>query len=183
MSYIVKLAALAFAAVVAASTNAVAQGGDQEVQVDCSAFQRQSDGRWVAIRTTTIKVGTNTITRSAGSVNCTINGLSCQDAITQKCANQGAPPRSERPVYANTNWKKTDQSVPECLQRGRELVRNYPHVNVVGETVFTTNDGYTFLIRCTPLKVILFAVVGPPDSTQERNDAADRRFDEVFGHW
>ena len=50
---------------VAAGTKASAQSrSSQNIEIDCSAFQRQSDGSWIALHTTTIEIGTNSITVS-----------------------------------------------------------------------------------------------------------------------
>jgi hypothetical protein len=66
---------------VGGGTKASAQrGSDQSVEIDCSAFQRQSDGSWTALHTTTIKIGTNSITRGSGRVNGSVNGLDMQEA-------------------------------------------------------------------------------------------------------
>ena len=40
-------------------------------------------------------------------------------------------------------------------------------------------DGFRFIIRCTPRKVVFFAIVGPPGSTQERNQIAQDLFDRI----
>jgi hypothetical protein len=72
-----------------AGTKASAQrGSDQSVEIDCSAFQRQSDGSWTALHTTTIKIGTNSITRGSGRVNGSVNGLDMQEAINRQCSKE-----------------------------------------------------------------------------------------------
>ena len=179
MPTIGRLAAIAFGLIVFVGANEQTSA-QQGVEIDCSAFQRQSDGSWVAIRTTTIKIGTNTITIN-GRPGGTINGLDIQEAITKQCSNSQM--RAGKPVYANTNWRKTLQTSDECVARGRDLVKDFPWKSVAGETVYASSDGYTFIIRCTPQQMIFFAVVGPPDGTPERERAAKGLFDRIFGQW
>jgi hypothetical protein len=163
----------------AAGTKASAQSrSSQNIEIDCSAFQRQSDGSWIALHTTTIKIGTNSLTVS-GKVGGSVNGLDIQEAMTRQCSKEQRSGGGG--TYANTNWKKTPQSSSECVARGRELVQGFPWKQVAGETVFAASDGYMFLIRCTPQNMIFFAVVGPPDSNDERDKAAQGLFDRVFG--
>jgi hypothetical protein len=171
---------------VGGGTKASAQrGSDQSVEIDCSAFQRQSDGSWTALHTTTIKIGTNSITRGSGRVNGSVNGLDMQEAINRQCSKEAPQTKSRGSalVYEDTNWKKTPQTSSECVARGRELVQGFPAKTVAGETVFASSDGYTFIIRCTPQNMIFFVVVGPPDGTTEREKAAEGLFDRILGQW
>jgi hypothetical protein len=80
---------------VGGGTKASAQrGSDQSVEIDCSAFQRQSDGSWIALHTTTIKIGTNSITRGSGRVNGSVNGLDMQEAINRQCSKEAPQTKS-----------------------------------------------------------------------------------------
>jgi hypothetical protein len=169
------------------ATDAVAQqSAAQEIQIDCSAFQKDRDGSWVASRSTTLKIGTNSLTIS-GKNSGSVNGLSIQTAISQKCeqAASGSKPAagSPPPNYANTNWIAKPQTVDACVARGREVVQNLSPALVAGESVFAWADGYTFVIRCTPKNMVLFALVGPPNSTTERNHAAQAIQDKMLDNW
>jgi hypothetical protein len=171
---------------VGSGTNAFAQAGsNQSVEVDCSAFQRQSDGSWIALHTTTIKIGTNSITRGGGKVSGSVNGLDMQDAINRQCSKEAPQTKSGGSplVYAKTNWIKSPQTPSQCVARGRELVESLPTKTVAGETVYASSDGYMFIIRCTPQNMIFFAVVGPPGGTAEREKAAEAQFDRILDKW
>jgi hypothetical protein len=160
-----------------------AQSPNQAVQIDCSAFRQESDGSWVATRETTIKIGTNTLTRSAGRVNGSINGVDLQKAIAAQCARVAPPAQAKSHPYAYTNWIMNKQSSAECTARGNELIRGFPDKLTAGETLFAYSDDFTFIIRCTPQRMIFFALVGPPETTKERNQAAQALLDDIFNKW
>ena len=190
MSCINQISALVLAAdaLVGVASNAAAQvpaqGNDQQVRIDCSAFQKGSDGSWTATRQTTITIGTNSITNSGGiTPRGSVNGIAVQDAIDRQCSQAASMPAGGAgkvaPVYANNSWLLNTQTLPECLARAGEMVQGFSWTASAGEAVYAQFDGFRFIIRCTPRKVVFFAIVGPPGSTQERNQIAQDLFDRI----
>jgi hypothetical protein len=171
-----------------AQAQVTGQGGTQHAQIDCDAFKKGADGSWVITRQTTIKIGTSSITNSAGiTPRGSINGIDVQNAINQQCSQTASLPTTRpdkvAPVYSRNNWKanaNNAQTLPECLARASEMVQGFPVAVPAGEAVVARFDGFTYIIRCTPRKFIFFAVVGPPGSTQEQNQVADGLFDRIF---
>src|SRR5262249_13881917 len=123
ISCINQVSALLLAAVAlvgAASSTAAqapAQGTDQQVLVDCSAFQKGTDGSWTTTRQTTITIGTNSMTNSGGiTPRGSVNGIDVQDAIARQCSQSASVPSGgpgkAAPVYVNNTWVKNTQTLP-----------------------------------------------------------------------
>ena len=135
MSCINQISALVLAAValVGVASNAAAQvpaqGNDQQVRIDCSAFQKGSDGSWTATRQTTITIGTNSITNSGG---ITPRGSVMIVAASMPAGGAG----KVAPVYANNSWLLNTQTLPECLARAGEMVQGFSWTASAGEAVY-----------------------------------------------
>jgi TPR repeat protein len=161
---------------------ATAQEANQNVQMDCSAFQKGADGSWQLMRSTMIKIGTNSINLNTSSGGITLRGplpggMDVQDTINRQCSH--VAPSQAAHLYMAANWASNSQTVPACLARARQVVQNFPQAIPAGESVFAWFDGFTFMIRCTPQSMIFFAVVSPQDSTEERNKVAEGLFDRI----
>jgi TPR repeat protein len=161
---------------------ATAQEANQNVQMDCSAFQKGADGSWQLMRSTMIKIGTNSINLNTSSGGITLRGplpggMDVQDTINRQCSH--VAPSQAAHLYMAANWASNSQTVPACLARARQVVQNFRQAIPAGESVFAWFDGFTFMIRCTPQSMIFFAVVSPQDSTEERNKVAEGLFDRI----
>ena len=87
------------------------------------------------------------------------------------------------PVHLDNNWTFVDQTLPECVARGRSLVDGFAQKEVHGESIFAWSNGFTYLIRCTPEKVIFFIVVGPTTLSLEQNELATQRLKGMIDKW
>lgn len=170
------------------SSKSVAQsGGARSVKIDCTAFQRQSDGTWIATRKTTIEIDSNSITISSGAPQGSVNGLSLQLAITQHCA-QGSggtleiTPKSGsgRTITVDNRWRRTSLTQADCVARVTELSKSFPERSIVKDTVFAYFERHSFIIRCTSMNIVWFVYVGPPADTEGAEFAAKARFAELY---
>jgi hypothetical protein len=146
--------------------------GGQTVGLDCSAFQRQADGTWRAIRQTTIVIGTNSVTNSAGLVQGTVNGVSIQGVLERQCGGTtaaSAVPATEAPfvpVYAG--WNSTTLGDRDCLARVEAALRavGFTRFGSGRQMLVGVRDPYRVIARCVPEKTIVFWVVEGPDSQE-----------------
>ena len=159
------------------------QGG-QNVQVDCTAFRKEADGSWTALRQTNIMIGTNSISTSAGKIQGTVNGVRVLDAIDQKCGSAVSPRQPPSSAVGRSgwlmSWKSNDMALADCTARARELVKNFPFTDVNGQTVVAWYEGYTVMIRCiTEKKIVVFVEVTPPIHDAETDRSVQGLVDQI----
>lgn len=166
------------------SDGSVAQSPSQEIRIDCSAFRRQNDGRWVTLQKTTIQIFSNQIIFGDNQVpEGSSNGVDLQTGINQRCANRSSEQKQSDIRYAVSHYLVKNQTTQECLTRAREKMGSLPNFSIFGESAAAYWDGYTLAVRCTPRNIVFFALVAPADSSAGKNENAAARLKEIASGW